>query len=174
MAKTPIITLAGGIKAPPHRLAEPHPVQAVSTAFAAFETLANALAEACAAEEFLNDPSSWDIAYPNPDVAAEDAVNVALEAARAAGNAPVVLVSDRVLVFIARFIHCAMGVENGPDRVNMLHLLEDSQRLWFRSSTGHIARHGDDLIACAVERLLNLTDLLYGPANFDNAMMATS
>jgi hypothetical protein len=163
MAKYSTITLAGGIKAPRNQLAAPPPSQAVSPAFTDFERLAVALAEACAAEEFRLDPASWDIAYSTPDAAAEDAVNLALEAARAAGNAPVVIASDRTLIFVARFIHCAIGVENEPDRINILHLLEDSQHLWRRVQPGMIAQRGEDLITRAVERLAHLMDLLYGP-----------
>lgn len=162
MANQSTITLAGGIKAPRHQNIEPK-VQAVSPAFAAFEELSEALAEACAAEEFRLDPASWDIAYSNPDIAAEDAVNVALEAARAAGNAPVVLASDRTLIFVARFIHCAIGIENGPDRINMLHLLEDSQPLWRHAQPGMIAQRGNSLVTRTIERLSHLMDLLYGP-----------
>lgn len=88
MAEYSTITLAGGIKAPRDRIADAGPTQALSLAFTAFEQLAEALAETCAAEEFRLKPSSWDMAYSNPDVAAEDAVNLALEAARAAGNSP--------------------------------------------------------------------------------------
>jgi hypothetical protein len=142
----------------------------VSSAFTAFELLAEALAAACSAEEFRRDPASWDVAYSNPDAAAEDAVNVALEFARAAGNAPVVLSSDRPLVFVARFIHCAIGIEGEPDRINILHLIEDSEHLWRRSSAGPIARRGDDLINLAVTRLSRLMDLLYGPDDEDSTV----
>ncbi|RWR24722.1 hypothetical protein D2T29_22645 [Sinirhodobacter populi] len=162
MANQSTITLADGINAPRGPVAEPK-VQAVSPAFEAFETLSEALAEACSAEEFRLDPASWDIAYSNPDVAAEDAVNVALEAARAAGNAPIALASDRTLIFVARFVHCAIGVENGPDRINVLHLLEDSQPLWRGTQPGVIAQRGNMLITRSIERLSHLMDLLYGP-----------
>ena len=174
MADYSTITLAGGIKAPRHHIADPRPVQAVSPAFTAFEQLTEALSDACAAEEFRLAPASWDNAYSNPDVAAEDAVNMALEAARAAGNAPIVLASDRTLNFVARFIHCAIGIENGPDRVNILHLIEDSQHLWNRNSAGLIARRGDDLVTRAIERLSYLMDLLYSSTGHDSAMISAA
>lgn len=162
MADYSTITLAGGIKAPRQRFAEPRPALATSPAFAAFEKLNDALADACAAEEFRMDPASWDLAHCDPDAASEDAVNLALELARAAGNASIVLAPDRMLVFVARFIHCAIGMESEPDRINMLHLLESSQTLWNRSATGLIARRADELVSRAIERLVRLTDLLYG------------
>lgn len=174
MADYSSITLAGGIKALHHRITDPSPVQAVSPAFRAFEQLTEALSDACAAEEFRLAPASWDNAYSCPNVAAEDAVNMALEAARATGNAPVMLASDRTLIFVARFIHCAIGIENGPDRDNILHLIEDSQHLWNRNSAGLIARRGDELVTRAIERLSSLMDLLYGSTDHDSATIAAS
>lgn len=162
MANYSTITLAGGIKAPRHRFTEPRPALATSPAFAAFEKLNDALADACAAEEFRMDPASWDMAHCDPDAASEDAVNTALDLARAAGNTPVVLAPDRMLIFVARFIHCTLGLESEPDRINMLHLLENSQTLWHRSPNGLIARRADELAGRAIERLVRLTDLLYG------------
>lgn len=79
------------------------------------------------------------------------------------------LATDRTLIFVARFIHCAIGIENGPDRINILHLIADSQHLWSRGSSGLIARRGNDLITRAIGRLSQLMDLLYGP-NDDSAM----
>lgn len=166
MAMTTLITLAGGIKA--SRVSFQVSPPACSAAFAAFTMLSEALAEAKAAEELRADPASWDVAMNDLDVAAEDAINDALKAARVAGDAPVALASDRRLIFTARFIYCALGIENAPDRMNVLHFFGTNYGSWAAEPGGLTARRVDALMEVTVARLLALMDLL-DEAPADNA-----
>ncbi len=159
MAVTTPITLAGGIKASHYEPAPLHPTCAASPASTAFTALSNVLAEARATEELRASPAVWDLALHDLDAAAEDAMNAAIEAARIAGDAPIVLASDRRLVFAARFIHCALGMEHAPDRDNLLHFIGSNSRLWGADSSGPTARRAEALMELAVERLLALMDL---------------
>lgn len=154
------ITLADGIKAPRIQYTVPRPACAVSPAFTAVEALSVALAEACAAEELRESPAAWDLALFDLDVAAEDAVNCARDAARLAGDAPVVLATDRRLVFAARFIHCTLGVENAPDRDNLLYFIGMNRGLWGGDSGGLTARRAEALMDLTVGRLLRLIELM--------------
>lgn len=158
MAKVTNITLAGGIKAS----REPSVVAAStgSAAFEAFTLLSETLAEALAAEELRADPAAWDSAIDDLDADAENAINDAITAARAAGDAPVALASDRRLVFAARFIHCALGIENAPDRVNVLHFFGTNSGLWTAEASGLTARRVDALMSITVKRLLALMNLM--------------
>lgn len=159
MAAITPITLAGGIKAQRSEPARTRPACTASPAFTAFNALSNALAEARAAEELRASPAVWDLALGDLDVAAEDAMNDAIEAARIAGDAPIVLASDRRLVFAARFFYCALGMEHAPDRDNVLHFIYSNSRLWGADGGGPTARRAEALMKLAVERLLALMDL---------------
>lgn len=165
MDKHPSITLAGGFKAPGPRLATPPAVTINSPAFAAFTLLTDALAEACAAAELRADDAAWDVALADPDAAAEDAMNIAMTAARAAGDAQILLASDRQLVFAARFISCALGIEHCPDREHVLHFI-DSSRALFGAASGRVtARRAEALVERATLRLMRLCDLMAEDSN---------
>jgi len=156
MTARPPITLAGGTKALAAPLSAPSAVTPISPAFAAFTRLADALADACAAEELRTDDAAWDVAMADPDAAAE----AAMAAARAAGDAQIFLASDRPLVFAARFVSCALGVEHGADREHILHFIDSSRTLWGPAPAGTTARRAEALVERAVERLMRLTDLM--------------
>lgn len=156
MAAKTNITLAGGIKAPDMQNA----AYTVSPAFAAYQALSDALAEACAAEELRTSAAAWDMALRDVDAAAEDAMNSAMDAARFAGDAPTVLASDRKLVFAARFISCTLGMENTPDRDSLLHFIDTNRGLWGGDAAGLTARRAEALMDLTVGRLLRLIDLM--------------
>jgi len=160
MTATSTITLAGGFKAGHPQFAAPAAAGPISPAFAAFTLLTDALAEACAAAELRADDAAWDVALADPDAAAEDALNEAVAAARAAGDAQIFLASDRTLVFAARFVSCALGVEHGADREHILHFIDSSRTLWGPAPTGTTARRAEALVERAIERLMRLTELM--------------
>lgn len=160
MAIVTPITLSGGIKSTPrHDTKVITPSAPISPAHAAFEALTDALAEAIAAEEFRADPASWDPAYAEHD--AEVAVEAVINAAREAGEATVIIKSDRMMVYAARFVSCAMSLEDGGDRENILHFMNTNQSLFGHSGGGLIARQANGLVGLAFERLLRLNGLLY-------------
>ncbi len=158
MATLTPITLAGGIKSST-RNETFTPQVSVSPAHAAFTALCEALAEASAAEEFRADAASFDLAYAQHD--AEVAMEAVIDAARAAGETPVIINSDRVMVYAARFVICALSLEDGGDRENILHFMATNQTLFGNGGKGPIAGRVNALVDIAFMRLLRLNDLLY-------------
>lgn len=162
MASYTSISLADGIKSPwcpyqPAVKAHSKP----SPAHAAFMDLSEALAEANVCEEFRASEASWDPAYAALDADAEAAIEAVIRTAKNAGSAPIVLASDRKLVYAARLIACAMSLEDDGDRDHILHFMTESQSLWSRVGDGPIARQTENLIELAFRRLLRLNDLMY-------------
>lgn len=154
------ITLAGGIKAPLCRFSSRSTAPAAfSPAHEAFAALNEALAEAVEAESLCASSAAWDMAYVDPDVSAETALNELVGAARRAGDAPVVIASDRRLVFAARFIAAALDVVAGADRENILHFMSANQPLLGSTAPGLVARRIDALIEQAFTRLDQLSAL---------------
>lgn len=163
MAAYSTITLAGGIKAPVRRPSLSTTAAApLSPAHAAFARLNEALADAADAEDLRSGPAAWDVAYVDPDTSADAALYAVLNAARAAGNAPIVIASDRRLAFAARFITSALSIADGADRTNILHFMSLNQPLLGASSPGLTARRIDALIERALGRLLRLTEAQHG------------
>ncbi|MDF2143267.1 hypothetical protein [Paenirhodobacter sp. CAU 1674] len=160
MTVSPSITLAGGIKAPRRRFSSGTAAPgAFSPAHAAFIALIEALADAVEAEGLRVSGAAWDMAYGAPEVRAQIALNDVVGAARQAGDAPVVIASDRRLVFAARFIAAALDVVAGADRENILHFMSANQPLWCNAAPGLVARRVDALIEQAFRRLDQLSAL---------------
>lgn len=160
MTNSPSITLAGGIKAPQRLLASRTTAPAAfSPAHSAFLALNEALAEAVDAESLRASRAAWDMAYVDPEVRAETALNDLVGAARRAGDAPIVIASDRRLVFAARFISAALDVVAGADRENILHFMAANQPLLGTVAPGLVARRIDALIEQAFGRLDQLSAL---------------
>lgn len=163
MATYPSITLAGGVKAPARTYsAGPTVPVALSLAHGAFAALTDALAEAIQAAELRNDPAAWDVAYRDPDRAAEAALEAVAREARRAGDAPILIMSDRRLAFAARFIAAALAIKDGADRAHVLYFIAANHALLGTPHPGPTARRVDALIRLALERLLQLTALQNG------------
>ena len=84
-----------------------------------------------------------------------------IDTARAAGEAPVIINSDRVMVYAVRFVSCALSLEDGGDRENTLHLMATHQTLVGNGDRGPIAGRVNALVDLAFMRLLQLNDLLF-------------
>jgi hypothetical protein len=162
MATQTRITLAGGIKATawPRRQQTSTHAGAISPAHGAFVELARVLLDATEAEEFRASSMSWDPAFCDPDVAANLAFDAVLHAARAAGDAPIVIGSDRKLVYAARYIARSLTIEGAEARGEALHFLAETLSLWGRAADGLTARRIDALLDQTCERLLHLNALL--------------
>lgn len=166
MTNSPNITLAVNCKAN-GRLQNCALLPRLTLAETAFLSLSDALSEAESSQAFLASDASYDPAYSDPQATAAADMAAAVIAARAAGEAPVVLASDRLLVFAARFIACALMLENAMDRRAVLHFMSTANALWSAPNVTPSMRRARGLVTRAMTTMMRLDELLSSEAMTD-------
>lgn len=156
MATFSTITLAGGVKASRFY---PEPRQARHSAvFEAFAELNNALADAAAAIERMDDPASWDPALELIYTVDAQALAAAHEAADLVIGLNIVHASDRSMVAAAHFIRYALGCASSAERAQFASTLTTAAPIFMAPAQGQTARQAAALVQRAIDRLCSIID----------------
>ncbi|GGO39168.1 hypothetical protein GCM10010991_37610 [Gemmobacter aquaticus] len=151
MATVSNITLAGGVKAS-RFFSEPLQVRH-SAVFEAFSCLSDALAEAAAAVERMEEPASWDPALELIYAADVQALAAAAHAADQVMGLKIVHASDRSLVAAAHFIRYALGCTSAVERAQFASTLTSAAPIFIAPAQGTTARQAAAMVHRAIDRL---------------------